>query len=77
MLEQTMIEHIRKRRAELIATKMRHIGKAQQYQPGDEEYDPDFPSFEDDDDFSYYCRLQGHIEELHHVMELVGREVIT
>ncbi|MDQ3541091.1 MAG: hypothetical protein M3440_10415 [Chloroflexota bacterium] len=72
-----MIEQLRKRRADLIATKMIHVLETQQFQPGDAARDPDVPSFADPDDLSYYYRMCGRIEELDYLMALLSREVTT
>ncbi len=66
-----MIEQLRKRRADLISTKMLHVIDRQQYLLGGASHDPDFPSFADADDLAYYHRLQGRIEECDYLMALL------
>ncbi len=72
-----MIEQLRIRLTVLIVAENLHVNEMQQYHPGDEGYDPDFPSFADDDDRAYYYRLRGHIEEVHYLLELLGWEATT
>jgi hypothetical protein len=65
-----MLEQLRKRRADLIATKMIHVLENQRYLLGDASHDPEFPSFADESDLAYYHRLQGHIEECTYLMAM-------
>ncbi len=67
-----LLEQLRKRRSDLILIKVTHVIKNQKYRPGEADYDSDFPSFADDNDLTYYHRLQGRIDECAYLVYLLS-----